>query len=244
MDTDIALIMKLKTLLVDDEILNLKNLEIILNINFQEIEIIGMFQNVHDAKIFLETNKIDLLFLDISMPIENGFDLLNYFPIRDFQVVFVTAHQEHAINAIRVGATDYILKPILVSELKNAIEAVKKQFITSKNAVVSDKITLRYDGGKSIIDTQDIIYIKGDDNLCTLYLSKKRKISISKTLKYFEDLLDNNFIRIHKSYLLNLKFACKLISTEVHFIELEDGTQLPISRRNYCKVNALFNKNL
>lgn len=234
--------MKLKTILVDDEILNLKNLEVILNNNFQEIEIIGMFQSVADAKKFIENNTIDLLFLDISMPIENGFDLLNYFPDRNFKVVFVTAHEEYAINAIRVGAVDYILKPILISELKVAIESVKKQFSTNEEIEVSNKITLSYEGGKSIIDSDEILYIKGDDNISTIYLSKNRKITISKTLKYFEDLLDSNFIRIHKSYILNLKFASRIISKEVHFIELEDGTQLPISRRNYSKVNEVFNK--
>lgn len=234
--------MILKTILVDDEILNLKNLEVILNKNFQEIEIIGLFQNVVDAKNFINNNPIDLLFLDISMPIENGFDLLNYFPKRDFQVVFVTAHEEYAINAIRVGAIDYILKPILISELRVAVESVKKQFSTNEEVEISNKITLSYEGGKSIIDLSDILYIKGDDNISTIYLTKKRKITISKTLKYFEDLLNSNFIRIHKSYILNSKFASRIISKEVHFIELEDGTQLPISRRNYSKVNEVFNK--
>lgn len=234
--------MKLKTLLVDDEILNLKNLEAILNNNFPEIEIIGMFQNVHDAKNFMEANPIDLLFLDVSMPVENGFDLLNYFPERDFQVIFVTAHEEYAINAIRVGAIDYILKPILISELKAAVESVKRLFPDAAKTEISNKLTLSYEGGKSIIDWNDILYIKGNDNISTIYLSKNRKITISKTLKYFEDLLDANFIRIHKSYILNVKFASRIITKEVHFIELEDGTQLPISRRNYSKVNEVFNK--
>ena len=234
--------MTLRTILVDDEILNLKNLEVILKNHFQEIEIIGLFQNAIDAKIFIKNNSVDLLFLDISMPIENGFDLLSYFPERNFQTVFVTAHEEFAINAIRVGAIDYILKPILISELNTAIESVKKQFPDNQKTKNSDKITLSYEGGKSIIDKEDILYIKGDDNISTVYLSKKRKITVSKTLKHFEDLLDINFIRIHKSYILNLKFASKIITKEVHFVELEDGTQLPISRRNYNKLNEVFNK--
>ena len=234
--------MKLKTILVDDEILNLKNLEVILTNNFPEIEILGMFQSVETAKTFIDINAIDLLFLDISMPVENGFDLLNYFPERDFQVVFVTAHEDYAINAIRAGAIDYILKPILISELKTAIESVKKCFDIDEKIDISTKIKLSYEGGKSIIDQDEILYIKGDDNLSTVYLSRNRKLSVSKTLKSFEDLLENNFIRIHKSYLLNLKFAKKIVSKEIHFIELEDGTQLPISRRNLSKVNDVFNK--
>jgi len=234
--------MKLKTILVDDEILNLKNLEFILNSNFAEIEIIGAFQNVEKAKLFIESNSIDLLFLDISMPVENGFDLLNYFPERNFQTVFVTAHEEFAISAIRAGAIDYILKPILIAELKTAIETVKKQFPEIEKMDSSDKITLSYEGGKSIISRSDIIYIKGEDNISTVYLSGKRKITVSKTLKHFEEILGENFIRIHKSFLINLKYASKIIAKETFHLELEDGTQLPISRRNYSKINNVFNK--
>ena len=234
--------MKLKTILVDDEILNLKNLEIILNNYFPEIEIVGMFQNVDRAKSYIESNSFNLLFLDISMPNENGFDLLDYFPIRDFQVIFVTAHEEFAIKALRVGAIDYLLKPILISELKIAVESVKKQFIGFEKPDLLDKITLSYEGGKSIIEIDDILYIKGDDNICTIFLSKKRKITISKTLKHFEELLNENFLRIHKSFIMNMKFGIKIITKDVHFIELEDGTQLPISRRNYSKVKEVFNK--
>lgn len=233
--------MKIKTILVDDEVLNLKNLEFILGANFPGIEIIGAFQNVEAAKLFMENNAFDLLFLDISMPIENGFDLLNYFPTRNFQTVFVTAHEEFAINAIRAGAIDYILKPILLSELTTAIENVKKQFPTNK-LIPNSRIILSYEGGKSIVDRTNILYIKGEDNISTVYMSGKRKITVSKTLKHFEELLDNNFIRIHKSFLINLKFASKIIAKETFHIELEDGTQLPISRRNYTKVNNVFNK--
>ena len=234
--------MKLKTILVDDEIFNLKNLEFILNNNFPEVEIVGLFRNVLDAKEYIENNSVDLLLLDISMPEENGFDLLKYFPVRNFQVVFVTAHEEFAINAIRVGAIDYILKPILISELKVAVESVKKRLFDSGKAEMLHKISLSYDGGKSIIDFSEILYIKGDDNISTIYLEKKRNITISKTLKYFEQELNDRFIRIHKSYLINLKFARKIIAKEVYQIELEDGTQLPISRRNIGKVNDVFNK--
>lgn len=234
--------MKLKTILVDDEILNLKNLEVILTNNVPEIEILGMFQSVELAKLFIDKNKFDLLFLDIYMPVENGFDLLNYFPKRDFQVVFVTAHEDYAINAIRAGAIDYILKPILISELKIAIESVKKCFEMEQKIDVSTKIKLSYNGGKSIIDQEEIRYIHGDDNLSNVYLSRNRKVSVSKTLKSFEDLLENNFIRIHKSYLLNMKFASKIVTKEHHFIELENGTQLPISRRNFNKVKEFFSK--
>lgn len=233
-------LMAIKTIIVDDEILNLKNLEIILNENFPEIEILGLFQNVADAKIFIENNPIDLLFLDISMPIENGFDLLKYFPIRDFQVIFVTAHEEFAIKAIRVGAIDYILKPIINSELRIAVNKVIDVIGYIDDPDSKNKLTINYEGGKSIIDFDEILYLKGFDNLTSIHLTKNRKITVSKTLKHFEELLEKDFFRIHKSFIVNLSFVSKLLSKEAYFIELNEGTQLPVSRRNYKNLNDIL----
>lgn len=229
--------MVIKAILVDDEILNLKNLEIILKKNFPKIEIIALFQNVADAKVFLESNPIDLLFLDISMPIADGFDLLEHFPDKDFQIVFITAHEEFAIKAIKVGAVDYILKPIILEELEIAINKVSETIANQKRNDAKNVITLSYEGGKSIIELDQIIYLKGFDNLTTIYLLKNKKITVSKTLKYFEELLGDGFFRIHKSYIANLKFMDKIVSKEHYLLELNEGTQLPISRRNYKNLN-------
>jgi two-component system, LytTR family, response regulator len=231
----------MKCILVDDEILNLKNLEIILNENFPEIIVLGMFQNVADAKLFIENNPIDLLFLDISMPIEDGFYLLSYFPKRNFQTIFVTAHEEYAIKALRAGAIDYILKPILISELKTAIERTKLVGKSDKS-VLENKITLNYEGGKSIVSVDEILYLQGLDNLTMVYMTKNRKVMVSKTLKHFEEILQQDFFRIHKSFLVNLKYASKILSREAFFLELNDGTQLPISRRNYKPLNDVLKK--
>ncbi|MFV8356328.1 LytR/AlgR family response regulator transcription factor [Flavobacterium sp. XS1P32] len=229
---------RIKTILVDDEILNLKNLEIILIENFPEIQILGLFQTTEDAKLFLENNPIQVLFLDISMPIENGFDLLAHFPVRNFQVIFVTAHEDFAINAIRVGALDYILKPILISELKIAIAKVSEIYKPD----IANKLTLTYEGGKSILDFDEILYLKGFDNITTIYLTKKRKLTVAKTLKHFESILKNDFFRIHKSFIVNLKFVSKTVSKEAYFLELNEGTQLPVSRRNYKTLNDFLKK--
>lgn len=229
---------RIKTILVDDEILNLKNLEIILIENFPEIQILGLFQTAEDAKLFIDNNPIQLLFLDISMPIENGFDLLAHFPVRNFQVIFVTAHEDFAINAIRVGALDYILKPILISELRIAIAKVSEIYKPD----IANKLTLTYEGGKSILDFDEILYLKGFDNITTIYLTKKRKLTVAKTLKHFESILKNDFFRIHKSFIVNLKFVSKTVSKEAYFLELNEGTQLPVSRRNYKTLNDILKK--
>ena len=235
-------IMVIKTILVDDEILNLKNLEIILTDHFPEIEILGMFQTVARAKKFIDENSIDLLFLDISMPIANGFDLLSLFPVRNFQTIFITAHEEFAIQAIRVGAVDYLLKPILISELRIALHKVKEIVNTNLEDEKPNKLTISYEGGKSILNFDEILYLHGFDNITTLYLTNNRKLTVAKTLKYFEDILLKDFYRIHKSYLVNLKFVNKILTRDAYFLELKEGTQLPVSRRNYKDLNDILKK--
>lgn len=234
--------MILKTILVDDEILNLKNLEIILTENFPEIEILGLFQTVAAAKLFLQTNTIQLLFLDISMPIEDGFDLLAYFPERHFQTIFVTAHEDFAIKAIRTGAIDYLLKPILTSELRIAIQKVSSFYDINNNVHADNKLTIAYEGGKSILNFDEILYFNGFDNLTTIYLTRNRKLTVAKTLKHFEETMHQDFFRIHKSFIVNLKFVTKILTREAYFLELNEGTQLPISRRNYKDLNEVLNK--
>jgi two-component system LytT family response regulator len=174
------------------------------------------------------------------MPIEDGFDLLNHYPNRNFQTIFVTAHDEFAIKALRTGATDYILKPILTSELTTAIDSVKR-IIAPPNTNNTNKITLHYEGGKSIVNTQEIVYIKGIDNLAVVYQTQNRKVMVSKTLKHFEETLHNDFFRIHKSFLVNLTYASKILSRQATFLELLDGTKLPISRRNYKSLQSALN---
>ena len=142
---------------------------------------------------------------------------------------------------MRVGAIDYILKPILISELKTAIESVKAVLELDKNSK-DTTITLNYEGGKSIVFIAEIQYLKGFDNLTMVYMTRSRKVMVSKTLKYFEEILQQDFFRIHKSFLVNLKFASKILSRETLFLELNDGTQLPISRRNYKPLKDVLKK--
>lgn len=234
----------LRTILVDDEILNLKNLEILLKENFKEIEILGLFQNVEDAKQFIENNAIDLVFLDIAMPTSDGFELLNFFPKRIFQTIFVTAHEEFAIKAIRAGAIDYILKPFILEELKAGIEKAISLNLRQKDISSKETITITYEGGKSILAFDEIINLKGLDNLSVFYLTGDRTIIVSKTLKYFENLLGNRFARIHKSYIVNLNLVGKIYTNKTNFIELKNGKELPVSRRNFKHLNELLKKSL
>lgn len=232
----------MKTIIIDDELLNIKNLEIILQENFPMICVESSFQNVQSAFEYINQNAVDLLFLDIQMPLQDGFDLLNLFPERSFQVIFVTAHEEFAIKALRAGATDYILKPILLDELKVAIEKATIIYQKKNNFKPTGKIVINHSDGKAIFDAEELIYVQGIDNVSKVFLTFERRVIVAKTLKYFEELLDDRFFRVHKSYLINLDFCESIISEEQHFVKLKNKVKIPISRRNYKPLNDKFSK--
>lgn len=231
----------IQAIIVDDEELNLRNLELLINENCKEIAVAGCFQSATDAIDFIDKNAIDIVFLDVSMPHYDGFDLLDNFPERNFQVVFVTAYEEYAIKAIKAGATDYILKPIILDELKSAVNKVMNTHKARYQFKPIGKIVLSYSGGKAIFDPEEILYIQGVDNLSKIFLNNERRIMVSKTLRYFEDKLDDRFFRVHKSYLVNLDYATEIISEEVQFVKLKETIKIPISRRNYKLLNDKIN---
>jgi len=241
----------MNTLIIDDELLNVKNLQILLTENFQSISIIGTFTDVDSASEFINSNEVDLIFLDINMPFKDGFDLLDLFPERAFEIVFVTAYEEYALKAIKAGAIDYILKPIMLSELSHAIEKVlkinkeKHQLFELTSKTESTKITLSYSGGKSVVNFEDIVYIQGIDNLSKVFLRNNQRIIVSKTLKHFDEILGKQqFFRIHKSYIVNLDHCEKIHSKSQHILEMSNHVKIPISRRKFKPFNDAFEANI
>lgn len=236
--------MIMKCIIIDDELLSLKNTELIILNHFPNLSIINIFQSAQTALEFIKKTEIDLVFLDINMPNIDGFDFLELTPDRRFQVIFITAYEEFAIKAIKERVTDYLLKPIQLDELRDALERANAIHKTQKPNCIKSKIALSYSGGRSILLTHEIIYIQGIDNLCKIYLVNHKNISVSKTLKYFEKILDSRFFRIHKSYIVNLDFADKVIRNDHHYLQLKDSIELPISRRNYKQLLLKLEKQI
>ena len=239
----------LKALLVDDEQNNLTGLEFMLLNDCEGIGVAGKVQSAPDARNWLQENHADILFLDISMPGENGFQLLDSLPDRDFKVIFVTAYNEYALQAIKASAVDYLVKPVNIDELKKAVEKVKrlagnaiareqnKQLLQHLLEAVSHrsapgKIALPQLGGINFIDLDEIVSLQADSNYTIVHLKNMQKMVISKTLKDFEELLDaGQFARIHKSYIVNLKYVKEYSTTDGGMVKMTDGNQWSISRR-------------
>lgn len=235
---------KLKTLIVDDEQDAVSFIASIIGEYCPRLEVIGTASSARDGvKIILEQSP-DLVFLDVEMPHGSGFDLLQQFPEKSFDVIFITAFNHYAIRAIKFSAVDYILKPINISEFREAVEKVIHKRNTDQNRNASytsllenlqtaqpSRLAIPTSEGMEYLDTHDIVRIEADRSYSWFFLVNSRKILVSRNLKEYQELLgDLNFFRPHNSHLINLGHVKKYIRHEGGIIEMKDGSQVPLSK--------------
>ena len=241
----------LNAIIVDDEEYARSSLYFLLQENCENIHIIGIAKSVSEARTLLAGNKIDLIFLDIAMPGENGFELIPDAVQYHAQVVFTTAYDQYALRAIKANALDYLLKPIDIDELKETVakatkyisldQLTKKQVASqlSNLAVnMSERTEIRKlslpngQGGYTLVDFDDIINIEADSNYSVFYLANKDRITVAKVLKEYEEILpDNKFVRIHKSTIINLDYLKEYNSKNGLEVALKNGVKIAVSRR-------------
>ncbi|WP_316798317.1 LytTR family DNA-binding domain-containing protein [Pedobacter frigidisoli] len=239
----------LKAIIVDDEEFARSSLFFLLQQNCPDVEITGIARSVQEAKEILFNHSIDLIFLDIAMPGGNGFDLIPDAQKHKAAVIFTTAYDQYALKAIKANALDYLLKPIDIDELKIAVEKVTQHLRLFHNQNENDerisnlasslsakseirKLTLPYGQGFKMIDVDEIIYIEADSNYSVVHLINQEKITVSKVLREFEELLPNDqFARIHKSSIINLNHLKEYNSKNGLQVFLKNGESINISRR-------------
>jgi two-component system, LytTR family, response regulator len=245
----------MNAIIVDDELHCREVLRILLSMYCPEVNLIQECADGYEAIVAIETDKPEIVFLDIEMPGMNAFDTLQQIKTINFQIIFTTAYDQYAIRAIKLNALDYLLKPIDADELKAAIEKAKLQAEKPKMQQVLQlqhqlkqpeedyKLIISNAKGNFYIPPSDIMYCEGRNNYTHFFLTRNRKIVCGKTLKEFEILLcSHGFIRIHKSLLVNIQFIEKF-SPAKHAVVLNDDTMLEVSRRRKDEVlNAIFNK--
>ncbi len=245
-------------IIIDDEINARETLEkIILRYFNDKIHVIYAAGSVKEGVEAINKFKPELVFLDVEMPVENGFKLFDYINTINFDVIFTTAHTQYAIEAIKYAALDYLLKPINYIDLLDALKRLERKQIMMNNQVrietllynlnsESDKfnkIALPTNTGFRLENLNNIMYCVADENYTNIYLVKKEKILITRTLKAIEELLPPaNFFRIHKSHIVNLNFI-KTFNKSENTITLTDGTSLDVAmRRTEEFINILTNK--
>ncbi len=236
----------LKALLVDDENKSRESLKILIEDFCSGVEVVAMASTVDEALTALNTTSPNIVFLDIRMNKETGFDFLNRCNKIDFQVVFTTAYSEYAIDAIKFSALDYLLKPINIEDLKNAIAKAEKKFsgddlkekvdflLQNFKVDSSDnfKLVLPTSEGLIFINFKDILYCEASSNYTIFHMRDSKKYVVSKTLKEYEDLLVNyNFFRIHNSFLINLREIVKYVKGDGGYVVLSNDKSLDVSKR-------------
>lgn len=245
----------MKAIIVDDVKKVAESLALLVSEYCDGVEIVGIANSANSAVELIEKAKPDIVFLDIQMPGKTGFDLLSSLDTIDFSVIFVTAYNEYAIKAIRFGAIDYLLKPVDLGELKEAIERAKNKSelkkIEVKNIIKNLKnpgddtntIIINSDKGYDIVKIEDILRIEADDNYSIIFTEQRKRFVSSKNLKSFEQFLDkNNFLRIHHSHLVNLSKVVKINLKNYSEIQLSNGEKLSVSVRKKQDLIKRFGK--
>ncbi len=236
---------KIRSVLVDDELSNLENLHILLTNYCPSVTVVGMASSVEDAAVLITKEKPDLVFLDIEIKNSTGFDLLEQLPKRDFDVIFVTAFDQYAIKAFRFSALDYLLKPVNVLDLEEAVGRVGKRhdsgetkvgelenlmFNLRKELPTSRRIALPLSGRTEFITISDIRRCEGESSYTTFFLQKGPKMVVSRTLKEYEEMLaDYNFVRVNKSNLVNMSYVKSFVKKGGAHLVMDDGTTISVS---------------
>lgn len=227
---------KYRALIVDDEENSRSNTKNMLQNYCPEIEVVGEAASGPEGKVKIQDLKPHVVFLDINMPGMTGFEMLEGIYNRDFCVVFLTAYSEHGINAVKAGATDYLMKPLMLSELQGAVKKVIQHFESkggtgTKSETDKNLVLINHSKGFNLIDYKDIIWLEANDNYTTLYLNGAKKIVASKTLKEFELILPaTDFFRTHRSTLINIAYIKEYSNNEGGEIILSDGSHVQISK--------------
>jgi two-component system LytT family response regulator len=210
-----------------------------------DVEVVAICNTAGEGRESILAANPDLIFLDIEMPGENGFSLLENLPRINFEVIFVTAYNHYSLKAIKFSALDYILKPIDTNDLVAAVEKAKMKILQKQENLLLRNLlenTRRSNSCKTIalsssdkvefIEVSTIIRCESDSNYTTFFLKNGEKLLVSKTLKEYDELLSPyGFLRVHQSHLINLKEMKSYIKTDGGYIQMKDGSSVSISRQ-------------
>ena len=236
----------LRTVIIDDEEKSRQSLKRWLLKYCSGVGVVGVADGVASGIECIKEHKPDLVMLDIRMQDGTGFDLLKEIGPLTFQLIFTTAYDEYAVKAFKFSAVDYLLKPIDIEELEAAIDRVKTNIKKQENkydlqSIVKNllefnntdpRITISTDSTLEILRANNIIRLEADGSYTLFLMSDGRKILSSKSLKYYEELMEEYlFLRVHKSHIVNLSYVMRFLKSDGGSVELRNGDKVPISRR-------------
>ena len=247
----------IQTIIIDDEKRGRNILLKLLQQHCPNVHVVAQAESSMQAKELVALHKPDLVFLDVEMPKQSGFDFLQSLKEKKFAVIFITAHNHYAVRAFKFSALDFLLKPIDVDDLKSAVQKAEEKIRTSKpNEQLDvlkhhlknlhnpfDKICIPTHDGISFAPIHDIVRMEADVNYTNVFLASGEKCISSKSLKEFDELLaELNFFRVHKSHLINLIHIKSYIKGDGGTVVLADNSRVEVSRRHKDEFLARLSK--
>jgi len=240
----------MKVIIVDDEAGARNTISSILSEKYPEIEIAATAADVDEGHREILAHQPDLVFLDVEMPGGTGFDLIDRLPSVDFKVIFITAHEEYALGAIKVSALDFVLKPVDSDELCQAVNKALQLINTSEeklklkalrenleNRKVLKRIVLPTSDNLHVVAIEDIIRAEADSNYTRFFLSGGKTVMVSRTIKEFDKLLSaSGMIRVHQSHLVNIAWISSFVKRDGGYLEMKDNSKIPVSQNLRKKV--------
>lgn len=234
----------MNAIIVDDEPAVRNSILAILRQNYPEIEITDSAGTISEGYEAILRSTPDLLFLDVELPDGTGFELLQRLGKINFKVIFITGHQEYALDAIKVSALDYLLKPFETEELMRAVDKARKVINHEEEQIklqalnanlqgrrVMKRIILHTAENLHVVEVDKIIRAEADSNYTNFWLLNSKRIIVSQTIKEFDSLLSGSgLIRVHQSHLVNLHHIDKFVKRDGGYLLLKDGTKIPVSQ--------------
>ena len=239
-----------RCLIIEDDLFTANDIFDIITNNFQDIEMLDVVDNIKDAKTAIDQYHPDVVVSDINLKDEVVFALFKQFDIIPFKIIFITSYSKYAVEAFKFSALDFLEKPFedmaLIDAMENALEIIDLEkyntqiqtfFHNFNSEHKNKKLVLKNLEAVHIVNIENIIYIKSDNNYSEFYINDERKIIVSKPLKFYDDQLQSySFFRTNQSYLVNLNFA-KTFHKKDSTLELSNASQIPVSN---TKINALI----
>jgi two-component system LytT family response regulator len=242
----------IRTLIIDDEKNNRQMIADLLSAHFPNVLIVGEADGVKSGLEAIRHHSPELVLLDIRMEDGDAFDLLNQIGTINFKIIFITAYEEYALKAIKFSALDYLLNPIVLNELKAAIDKAEQQLIKDLQLQLSElsnniqpnikkRIVLRTAEKLHLIPVTEIVRCEAERNYSMFYLQNGKKIIVSHPMKDYEEMLsEQGFFRVHKSHMVNLSLVNSYLKSDGGYVVLNDGTELPVSIRKRNQLMKLF----
>lgn len=237
--------MRIKAVIVDDEQHSLQSTRLLVERHCPEVQVAGLAESARDGIDLIELIHPDLVFLDIAMPVMNGFEMLQELTYRNIEIIFTTAYDEYAIQAFRVNAADYLLKPIEKDELIEAVEKVKSRIagggeserverllkLMGQQGVKNRRVGFSVEGKIRMVDLDNIVFCQSDSNYTVIHMADGKSMMLSKTLKQVEQLIEHpDFFRVQNSYLVNLYHIKEYIRGEGGDLIMSNGKAVRVSR--------------